>query len=861
MKQILLFPLIFIITINYSFGQKINDNLKTDSIGIVSPNKVRSNEISGYSSKIGYNDFNRGAISSPMQLIQGKVPGFVVNCLNVNDPNPDLQIQSRGISTLILSTEPLYIIDGIPLESPDIIPVENIDSIEVLKSLYETAPYGIRGVNGVVIIKTKKSSSQKLTVSYNTYIYSEIFAKKSDYMSAAEWQTLKQNWASSTYHDLVAKSNEMSDYNANTDWRKEISQNKLSQAHNLGFFGGYKKTRYSAMLNYNNYNGIIQKTGNATYSGQLSISQLALKDKLQVDISLIGTDRKYSEINDNPYLTVTDSYTGLKKSNIISIANHYNPTVPVYNTDGTYGIDIGYDYTNPFNKIINTMDKRESKNTLVHIQASYEIIKGLKFSASWSEFKTATENSFSYYYQPSAGHQYLAETKETNNPQESLSSVKANYRKSIAFHYFDISLNYSIQKNDINYNYGDSVIIDGTQINSRHWITSYGNYNIENLSGSFKYNYKSKYYLSFGILRETSPLYTSSVAAQYFPSLSAEWSLGNEIFLTNITWLNELKLRAGYGLGQRMIKPADNSAYKSSIIPNGCHGENMQELNMGVDVSLLSNRLCFSADYYNRKTKDGAILLSVMYFTYINNEVEIHNKGWEFYIKAQPVKNQLKWMVDFNISFNRNIGKSEYFDNYGTTAKDQPIGNFYGHKFAGYSATNQMLLYDDNGNATTNSIANSKLGNGAPKSFFGFTNNFEYKNFDLSIFMRGALGFEIANFNKLESYGFMNHKKTLLLVDQRNIINFLSLQTTDYIIEKGDYIKIATIFLGYTIPIEKRFFKSAKVYIACNNAALFTKASDIDPEMAGITGLYPGNYYYKEYPETRIFLLGLKVLF
>jgi hypothetical protein len=286
----------------------------------------------------------------------------------------------------------------------------------------------------------------------------------------------------------------------------------------------------------------------------------------------------------------------------------------------------------------------------------------------------------------------------------------------------------------------------------------------------------------------------------------------------------------------------------------------MQELNMGIDGSLLSNRLCFSADYYNRKTKDGVLIATGPFFSSIMNEAEIQNKGCEFYIKAQPLINPIKWTFDFNISFNKNIAISEVIYTYGIKLKDQPVGNFYGHQFAGYSATNQILVYDDNGNTTTNWIEYKKLGNGAPKSFLGSTNAFKYKNFDLSILVTGALGFDINNFNRLDNFGYMNYQKTLFTVDQRDIINYSRLQTTDYIVEKGDYIKIANISLGYMIPIEKRFVKSAKVYIACNNVAFFTKASDVDPGMAGITGLYPGNYYYEKYPETRIFLLGLKVL-
>lgn len=858
MRPILAFSMLLLSTITHGFAQENKVAPQTDSTKSGS-DKATMDALSGYASRISADNFNQGAVFSPLQLIQGKVPGFVINCLNVNDPNPDLQIQSRGISTLYLNTDPMYVIDGIRVENPDVVPVGNIESIEVLKSLSETAPYGIRGGNGVILIKTKSNNSKPLTVTYNTYAYGETYAKKSSYMSVSEWRNLKQAWLSSPYFQLNSKSTTMRDYNANTNWRKEVSQYKLSDAHHLGFFGGYKKTSYSAMLNYNDYKGIIQKTGNTIYSGQISASQLALKDKLQVNISVMGTLRKYCEMNDNPYLTYTDSNTGLKYSNIVSYANRYNPTIPVYNNDGTYGMDTTYYSYNPLSKINNTVDNRESRNTLLTFRVSYEIVKGLKFSASWSKNKTFAENSFSNAYQNTTANQYLAGQKETRDQKERLYSVKLIYTKSLASHSFDIGLNYSGEHQDFNYNYHDSIIQNGTQPIIRNGRTSDGYSDVKNLSGTVKYNYKNKYYVSFDILEETSPFYNWDKSAQYFPSFSAAWSLKNENFLANASWLNELKIRSGYGVGQRMIKLTDNAA-DNSFMPNSqLHGEKMKEEDVGIDVCLLSGRLYFSADYYQRKTKDGIVVVAIPYPTpfYLRNEPEIQNKGWEFYVKAQPFINQLKWKFDFNISFNKNKLLSNIVANNGVSLNEQEADNFYGPQFAGYSSANDILFYDNNGNTSTDWYDyKKKLGNGVPKSLFGLTNNFEYKNFELSIFIRGGLGFEIANSAMLDEY-----KKVLQSVDQRDILNASFLNSTDYVVEKGDYAKISYVSFGYMIPIDKKIMKSVRVYVACNNVALFTKARDVDPEKAGINGIYPGKYYYEKYPDTRIFLLGLNVSF
>jgi TonB-linked SusC/RagA family outer membrane protein len=854
MKPLVFLSFLIFINIKYSSAQEIKSNTHTDSTGTAS-----SNIVSDYAFKIRHDEFNKGAIFSPLQLIQAKVPGFVINCLNDNDPNPALEIQLRGISTLILSTKPLYIIDGVPMETADIVPVENIESIEVLKNLSETAPYGIRGGNGVVIIKTKRYNSTPFTVNYNTYYYGETFAKKSSYMSPREWRKLKQDWATSPYSQLESRSATMVDYNADTDWRKEISQNKLSQAHHLGFFGGQKKTTYSALLNYNDYNGIIQKTGNTMYGGQFSVSQLALKDKLQVDVSIMSTLRKYSEINKSPLLNTTDPFTGLENSNILAYANRYNPTIPVYNHDVTYGIDsTSYLTYNPINRIHNATDNRELKNTLFLIQASYEITKGLKLSASLSKYKMATENSFSNDYRNIAKNQYSSKRRETNDQTDRLYSIKLGYNKSFDFHNLDITFNFSHQRNDVNYNYKDSLIQNGSQLISRNWKTQDGTRDITILSGLLKYNYKSKYYLSMGILKETSPFYMLDVSSQYFPSITASWSLKNEDFLTNIDWLNHLNIRVGHGTGQRKFDFVDIFGFESNVIvsPN-IHGSNMQEFNTGIDFSLITNRLYVSADYYNRKTKDEiAISSSPPSSTFpqlIRNNMDINNKGLEFYIKAKPSLKVLKWTFDFNISVNKNKLLSDLMSN-GENLNGQPVGNFYGAQFAGYSETNQLQVYDDQGNPAVYLYNyRKKLGNGAPKSFYGFSNTFEFKNWDLAISARGALGFEIANWAKLEEY-----KKTLHFVDQRDIVNRELLKTTDYFIEKGNYLKISNVSLGYTIPCKNHFINHFRIYAACNNVALFTKANDADPEKAMINGSNPGIFYIEKYPDTRIFLMGLK---
>ena len=833
-------------SINLIYAQNLSDSTKVDSSTIeILSNPVDFNSWdTGF--KVNINDFNKGAIFSPLQLIQGKVPGFTINCLNVNDFNPDIQTQLRGASSVYLPNKPLYIVNGIALDNADFIPVENIESIEVLKNISETALYGILGVDGVIIINTKKSLPQKFNISYNTYGYVEKLGK-SDYMSANEWRQLKATWANSIYSEVNNYGNHTPDYNANTDWLKEISQNRLSQSHFLDFSGTNNKTSYMANVAYNNYNGIVQKTGNKMLSGQLYISQLALKDKLQVSLFVIGADREYSAINKSKYLNFLNS-------NIIHRANEYNPTVPVNMVDSTDNYNLTY---NPLQQLNNVTDSRSLNNTLGNIVLSYKLTENLKILTSYSTHKTVEKNSYSQINSGEVAYEF-------NELKEKIITINLNYNKSINNHHINILLNYSNQQNALESSYKDSIIL--RQGSSGYYSSK--DYKIINTSASLKYDYKSRYFLSAGMSMEKSPLYRYQNSTEDFLSFKAGWSVANEQFLRNISWLNELKLYAGYGVSKRQGSFDGNEP--NTMVNPDIHGEKLHESNFGIDVSLLSNRLSFSVNYYNLITNEGIELASIRpsagSTSVLINDVDIKNNGWEFNIKNQPVINPVNWTFDFSISLNKNIILSGY------NIKNQAFGSFYGYKFAGFSTNGDVLVYDKNGNAIPyyNALysTDSKLiGNGMPKSFFGLTNNFQYKSFDLSISIRGALGFNIEN---KEYYSYVENSNSILIdrnfknyiqtVDQRALLwqNAFSLENTDYIIEKGDYVKIDNITLSYTIPSLNKVIKNLKLYMGCNNVALFTKFRGGDPEMAGISGANQGIYYKENYPFTRIFVLGLK---
>lgn len=606
-----------------------------------------------------------------------------------------------------------------------------------------------------------------------------------------------------------------------------------------------------ANVSYNNYNGIVQKTGNKMLSGQLYISQLALKDKLQVSLIVIGADREYNAINKSKYLN-------FRNRNIIQRANQYNPTVPVNMVDSTDNYDRTY---NPLQQLNSVTDNRTLNNTLANLTLSYKFTENLKISTAYSEHKSVNKNSYSQINSGEVANEF-------NELKEKIITINLNYNKSINNHHVKILLNYSNQLNDIESSSKDSII--SRQGSSGFYSTN--DYKIINTSASIKYNYNYRYFLSAGISQEKSPLYRYQNSTEVFLSFKAGWSLANEQFLKNISWLKELKLYAGYGESKRQ---GSFETVANAISNPDIHGEKLHEVNVGLNVGLLSNRLGFSANYYNLLTNDGVELISIRpsggYTMALTNDAEIENRGCEFSVKSQPVINPIKWTFYFGISLNKNMILSDANIS-GNNMKNQPAGSFYGYKFAGYSNTGDVLVFDKNGNAisyynASYSTDRKLIGNGIPKSFFGLSNNFQYKNFDLSISIRGALGFNIEN---KEYYSYTENFKSILLdrnfknyiqtVDQSALLwqNAFSLENTDYIIEKGDYVKIDNITLSYTLPSLNKPIKTIKLYLGCNNVAMFTKFRGGDPEMAGISGAYQGIYYKENYPFTRIYVLGIK---
>ena len=322
---------------------------------------LRKRELTTSVTTIHSEEFNKGNIENPLQLIQGKMAGLYISKPG-GDPNGEYQIRIRGLNTIYGIAGPLIVIDGIIDGSLDNVDPNDIESVSVLKDGSSAAIYGTRGSNGVILVTTRRGKKGTAVIDYNVYMTTEMVARNNPAMNAKEWRALSGEVGFGT------------DYGSSTDWFREIEQNSLSQGHNLSMSGGTDKTNYRASVNYRSGNGILKNTRYDQINGRFNISQMALNDKLKMDLDLAATKR--------------ESQFGF--ADAFRYASIFNPTSPVKSSDPEYAQYDGYfqqnvfDYYNPASIV--ELDKNEGKNRILNLslKGSYELIKGVNLDAFYS---------------------------------------------------------------------------------------------------------------------------------------------------------------------------------------------------------------------------------------------------------------------------------------------------------------------------------------------------------------------------------------------------------------------------------------------------------------------------------------------
>jgi TonB-linked SusC/RagA family outer membrane protein len=888
-------------------------------------------------------NFIKGSVKDAGQLIQGKVAGLTV-IYPTGDPTSRTQILLRGNTSLMgKNQDPLILIDGIPGDMKTVAP-QDIESIDVLKDGSAAAIYGTRGTNGVIIITTKKAGRDIGTVEYGTYISTQTIARKPNLSSAADFRAQMASGDRAVISGGVT-TYPMPDHGASTDWIKEISQNPLGHNHNLTFRNGNEKTNFLVNLNYNYAEGLFRKSYNKGFSGHIDFNHSMFNDKVKININLFNSSADWWGFNYNTY------YMALKQ----------NPTSPVKDADGTWYQELfKFEYRSPVSDVYESDGKYNNQTGRYKGAISYAPIKGLKLSGVLSYARTIMSKGYA------ETKQHASTLRDNRNGYaniegdeniDRLVELTAEYSKSINKHNFMILGGYSYQDNEYsnyfmeNWDFPTDVfgydnidlglaVVNGDVSDP---VRSYKQAtNLIGFFGRLTYNYGDKYLLMASIRREeASQLYGTENPWGTFPAVSVGWRITNESFMSSQTLFSDIKLRAGYGVtGSQpsdLFKGVGLLGYQSTgyiytdgkwiktLVPTQNANPNLKweekhETDIGLDFSMLDNRVGGSVDYYYRKIKNLLWLFDVpsppnLYTRTLANVGDMENKGLEVMLNFVPIKKtNFEWNTSISFSTNKNKLVSLSSDIYKLSTDylqvgsifppiqtfshllrvGGPVGDFYGYKVidigndpADAANYGQWVYEGSDGepvkySAFTHSFEDKKvIGNGLPKFYLGWNNNFRYKNLDLSITQRGAFGFQVANLTRMmfENPQMMQYNVLTTAFDDvygktqlKSIPEFNS-----YYIEDGDFWKIDNITLGYNFnKTGIKYIQSARIYASVLNAIIITGYTGIDPEISlrnptsyvqsGVVqvptaGLDPGMDSPNSYPTTRTFTVGLNVIF
>ncbi|OOQ57725.1 SusC/RagA family TonB-linked outer membrane protein [Mucilaginibacter pedocola] len=885
--------------------QLLDEPKGLDEVVVVGYGTQRRGEVTSAVSTVKAKDFVKGSVNDAAQLIRGKVPGLSVVTTDGN-PTATAQVNLRGIATLNASTSPLVIIDGVPGTLTTVAP-EDIESVDVLKDGSAAAIYGTRGTNGVILITTRKAKGPSAPkMEFNTYFTTQRITKRLNFLNADE------------YRQYVAqKKPGATDYGSSTDWLPEVLQNPFSQVYNIDLKGSNENTNYVVNLNYRNLNGIMQRSNNKTIFPRIEVNHNMFDGKLKLNANINGYEQNFFGFDGGGF-----------RGDVYRNAIYLNPTQPVKEADGSYSEHVDKtDYANPVSLLYNSDGIQQNTDLRTIGSVTFTPITDLDFKVLGSRdllnnFSGYSETKQHYSTLHDGKNGYAARGAQRN--EENLLEATINYKKNIGLHAFTGLAGYSWRETDFQSFYAQNYDFP-TNDNSYNSLQSgralsrgqgvENSYRSQNkLIGYFfrlNYAFNDKYLLMASIRREGSSKFGVNHKWGNFPAASVGWNVKKESFLVDNKTISSLKFRAGYGItGTEPASPylsLDRINFNTNTYVNGqwiqainpssnanpdLRWERKKELNVGMDIGVLDNRITATVDYYNRTTSDLLFNYPVATPPYLYNNItanaaSMENKGIEVGVNIAAVQGKdFTWNTQVNYSTNKNkiLSLSDksfqlasgYFDA-GFLAEPiqtptsrvqigQPIGNFWGFKSVDIDDAGHWIVQGKDGNPKpiVQAQADDKqiIGNGLPKHYLAWNNSFSYKGFDLNITMRGAFGFQILNTPRIwYDAPVMMTRGNLLktaydnVYGKRPLADDQSVSYVSYYIENGDYWKIDNVTLGYNLAIKSRYIKSVRVYASGSNLKTFSKYKGIDPEVA-ILGLAPGVDDRNRYPATSTYTLG-----
>ena len=865
-------------------------------------------EITGSVANVSEENFNKGVTRDASDLLQGKVAGLTITS-GSGDVTRNSQIQLRGTSTLQNDQGPMIVIDGVPGGDMSTVSPTDIESISVLKDASSAAIYGSRAAGGVILITTKRGAGSKTQVNYDGYVTASTVANKPDMLNAQEWRDANKELG----NDISIYDG----YTADTDWFGAMMRTGISQNHSLSLSGGTSKSNYRASYTYMDRNGIARDNWMKRHSFRFQFQQRALNDKLR--IGLTGST------------TLTDMQMPFADDYILA----YNmlPVYPVYNEDGSYftGANKEYDQGNP----VQNQDQNYKKNSNIYFYGQgdiqYTIIDGL--TAKVNLYKSRFSSDYSEWQDPqnSRGDDDNGSAVRQNRTWDrELMEWTANYNKAFGNeeqHKIDAIIGYSWETNKYADQYakatnfavgsmGADNIQTGNLLKIGNVTSSRNEYKLISLFARAHYSYKEKYMVTATVRRDGSSKFGANNKWGTFPSVSAAWGISQESFMEDAKWINDLKLRAGYGVtgNQDGLQPYKSlelyqasgtyysndsqlTAFKVAQNANpNLKWEQTSMLNIGLDFTLFNSRLNGTIEWYSKQTSDMLYTYKVPTPTYVYDKIaanvgDMSNKGIEVLLNLDVIRNKnFTWNTSINLAHNKNKITKLSNDLYSTdrvyvgdpwirgasgitshvVEEGYPVGQFFMLKCNGIDENGKFIIEDINGDGQITDDDRTYCGDAQPDLTYGWNNTFSWKNWDASFFIRGTIGNKVLN-NPVAAYGNNTYISGANAMKNDNLLTSReNSRVCSYYIENGSFARLDNMSIGYTFNTKNiDWLEKARVYVAAQNLFVITGYSGLDPEVenfrgaasdadAGLSpGIEPRNYM----PKARSFTFGVNLTF
>jgi TonB-dependent starch-binding outer membrane protein SusC len=895
----------------------LEDNSKAlEEVVVVGYGSVKRKDLTTAVSTVSTKDIAERPIISAASAIQGKAAGVTVMSAN-GEPGAAPVVRIRGNTSINGGNDPLYVVDGVPMGDINFLSANDIESMQILKDASSAAIYGSAGANGVVIITTKLGSKGQAKVSFNAHLGATQVVKQIQSLNTAQYTDLMNEIGAVTLPGGLTDQ---------TDWFKETFRTGLTQDYQLSISNATDKMRYFVSGGYSNESGVIPVAYFKRYNFRVNLEN-QIKSWLK-----LSTNLSYSDFSNNGIISGTGSNRAgviLSVINTPTYAPIWNPAIPNQYYDNFYGAQT----TSPVENMSRTANNKSNNNRFIgSIAGEISFTNDLKYKSSLSmERNYYNGTTFLNPITTSYGRSTHGNASDTRSLFSNFTFDNVlTLDKKIEKHAFSLMAGSSYTYTNWNQsyqsvsnyadasvqtlNYGNKVDIwgTGTQANESKMLS---------YIGRATYNYDGKYLLTTNLRYDGSSKLHPNHRWDFFPSLSAAWRISSENFMKNLDWLDDMKIRLGWGrVGSQggisnysylyfpSISRVDwtgsanpNANANISVSPprlmknEDLTWEKATTTNVGIDLAILKNRINFTIDAYYKKTTDLLIYFdmpSTVGMSVTRNQASMSNKGIEFTLNTKNVVGKFNWETDFNMSFNKNAvddlsftgtqyaGQTSMGESTSILKVGEPLGVFYGYISKGVNPETGDLMYlgkDGTLSSTPKLSDRTIIGDPNPAFTYGMTNNFSYKGLSLSVFLQGSQGNQIYNVSRMETEGMYDAKNQSIAVLDRwerpGMITYMpratqqktNLLSSTRFIEDGSYLRLKSLTLSYDLAgktLKKIGITKLQPYFTAQNLLTLTKYKGFDPEVNQYGGdARVQGVDYGTYPQSKSYVVGINVEF